>query len=72
LVGHSDAVGGLEGNIAISKQRAEAVRQRLISKYGIQKSRITAQGIAFLSPRASNQTPEGREQNRRVEAVVLK
>lgn len=71
LVGHSDAVGGLEGNIAISKQRAEAVRQRLISKYGIQKLRITAQGIAYLSPRASNQTPEGREQNRRVEAVVL-
>ena len=71
LVGHSDAVGGLEGNIAISKQRAEAVRQRLISKYGIQKSRITAQGIAYLAPRASNQTPEGREQNRRVEAVVL-
>ncbi|NCV66975.1 MAG: OmpA family protein [Rhodobacteraceae bacterium] len=71
LVGHSDAVGGLEGNIAISKQRAEAVRQRLISKYGIQKSRITAQGIAYLSPRASNQTPKGREKNRRVEAVVL-
>ena len=71
LVGHSDAIGGLEGNIAISKQRAEAVRQRMISKYGIQKSRITAQGIAYLSPRASNQTPEGREQNRRVEAVVL-
>ena len=71
LVGHSDAVGGLEGNIAISKQRAEEVRQRLISKYGIQKSRITAEGIAYLSPRASNQTPEGREQNRRVEAVVL-
>ena len=71
LVGHSDAVGGLDGNIAISKQRAEAVRQRLISKYGIQKSRITAEGIAYLSPRASNQTPEGREQNRRVEAVVL-
>jgi OOP family OmpA-OmpF porin len=71
LVGHSDAVGGLEGNITISKQRAEAVRRRLISKYGIQKSRITAQGIAYLAPRASNQTPEGREQNRRVEAVVL-
>ena len=71
LVGHSDAVGGLEGNIAISKQRAEEVRQRLISKYGIQKSRITAEGIAYLSPRASNQRPEGREQNRRVEAVVL-
>ena len=71
LVGHSDTVGGLEGNIAISKQRAEAVRQRLISKYGIQKTRITAQGIAYLAPRASNQTLEGREQNRRVEAVVL-
>ncbi len=71
LVGHSDAVGVLEGNIAISKQRAEAVRQRLISKYDIQKSRVTAEGIAYLSPRASNQTPEGREQNRRVEAVIL-
>jgi OOP family OmpA-OmpF porin len=71
LVGHSDAVGELNENIAISKQRAEAVRQRLISKYGIQKTRITAEGIAYLSPRASNQTPKGREQNRRVEAVVL-
>jgi OOP family OmpA-OmpF porin len=71
LVGHSDAIGGLEGNIEISKQRAEAVRQRLISKYGIPKSRITAQGIAYLSPRSSNQTEEGRERNRRVEAVIL-
>ena len=71
LVGHSDAIGGLESNIEISKQRAEAVRQRLISKYGIPKSRITAQGIAYLSPRSSNQTEEGRERNRRVEAVIL-
>jgi len=71
LVGHSDADGKLKRNIAISKQRAEAVRQRLITKYGIQKTRITAEGIAYLSPRANNQTPEGREQNRRVEAVVL-
>ena len=70
LVGHSDAVGGLDGNIEISKQRAEAVRQRMISKYGFQKSRISAQGIAFLAPRASNQTDEGRERNRRVEAVI--
>jgi len=71
LVGHSDAIGGLEGNITLSKQRAEAVRERLISKYGIQKSRITAHGIAFLAPRATNQTEEGRERNRRVEAVIL-
>jgi outer membrane protein OmpA-like peptidoglycan-associated protein len=71
LVGHSDADGKLKRNIAISKQRAEAVRQRLITKYGIQKTRISAEGIAYLSPRANNQTPEGREQNRRVEAVVL-
>ena len=70
LVGHSDAVGGLE-EYRHFEATHEELRQRLISKYGIQKSRITAEGIAYLSPRASNQTPEGREQNRRVEAVVL-
>jgi OOP family OmpA-OmpF porin len=71
LVGHTDSVGGLSGNIAISKRRAEAVRGRLIEVHGAAASRLDAEGMGYLSPLASNLTNEGREQNRRVEAIVL-
>lgn len=70
LVGHTDASGGLEGNIVLSRKRAQSVRERLISKYGIAPSQIEAEGVGYLSPRASNQTEEGRHQNRRVEVMV--
>ena len=71
LVGHTDSVGALEGNIALSRQRAEAVRARLIERYGIDGSRMEAEGMGYLAPRASNLTPEGREANRRVEVILL-
>lgn len=71
LVGHTDSVGALEGNISISRQRAQAVRQRLIDAYGVAPARLDAEGMGYLAPRASNLSPEGREINRRVEAIVL-
>lgn len=71
LVGHTDAVGGLAANLALSRARAEAVRTRLIEEYGIEASRLDAEGIAYLGPIASNLTEEGRQRNRRVEAVLL-
>lgn len=71
LVGHTDAVGGLEPNIALSRERARSVRSRLIEEYGIAPERLDAEGMGYLSPVASNLTPEGREKNRRVEAVLL-
>lgn len=71
LVGHTDSVGGLQGNITLSKNRAAAVRQRLIAAHGIAADRIDAQGMGYLSPIASNQTEAGRDANRRVEAVAL-
>ncbi|SDG65074.1 OmpA family protein [Sulfitobacter delicatus] len=71
LVGHTDAVGGLEGNIALSRKRAEAVRQRLVDSHGIAAGRVEAQGAGYLAPRASNLTEAGREQNRRVEVLLL-
>lgn len=71
LVGHTDAVGGLEPNIALSRRRAEAVRQRLIDAHGVAAGRIEAQGAGYLAPRASNLTKAGREENRRVEVVLL-
>ncbi len=69
LVGHSDMTGTLRGNIALSTQRAATIRDILIQKYGISGDRLSAHGVGFLSPRASNDTAEGRKKNRRVEAV---
>ncbi len=70
LVGHTDAVGALGPNVAISKARAEAVRARLIERYGVSAKQLTAEGAGWLAPRATNLTEEGRTQNRRVEAVL--
>ena len=71
LVGHTDNTGSLEANIGLSRSRANAVRARLIEVYGIAVARLEAQGMGYLAPYTTNATPEGREMNRRVEAVVL-
>lgn len=71
LVGHTDATGALEANIALSKRRAETVRDRLVNDYGVAADRVAAEGMGYLAPVASNLTPEGRELNRRVEALLL-
>lgn len=70
LVGHTDASGGLDGNIVVSKRRAASVRTRLIEVYGIPAAQIEAQGVGYLAPIASNMTEEGRQKNRRVEAIL--
>jgi OOP family OmpA-OmpF porin len=70
LVGHTDAAGSLTANIALSKRRAEAVAEALVDLHGADPGRITAEGVGFLAPIATNQTEEGRQQNRRVEIVV--
>lgn len=70
LVGHTDASGSLSANIALSERRAEAVAQVLIESYGVDRDRVAAKGVGFLAPRATNQTEEGRQKNRRVEVVV--
>ncbi len=69
LVGHSDMSGSLDGNIALSNKRAKSVMKSLISDHGIERFRLTANGVGFLSPRASNETELGTKRNRRVEAV---
>ena len=71
LVGHTDSVGSLDGNINISRQRARSVRTRMIEGYGIAGTRIEAEGMGYLAPRASNLSETGRKANRRVEAIVL-
>lgn len=70
LVGHTDALGSLSGNIALSRARASAVRLYLTGTLNVSPTQVEAQGIGYLSPRAANTTPEGREANRRVEVVL--
>ncbi|QFT79787.1 Outer membrane porin F precursor [Roseovarius sp. THAF27] len=71
LVGHTDTVGTLENNTALSRRRAAAVLERLVSEYDIPRRQLAAEGMGYLAPVASNLTEEGREANRRVEAVLL-
>lgn len=71
LVGHTDAVGDLNRNIALSKRRASSVLERLVSAYNVPRSQLRAEGMGFLSPIAPNHTDLGRDANRRVEAVLL-
>lgn len=70
VVGHTDASGSLVANIALSERRAEAVRQVLTDRFGVDGTRMAAEGVGFLAPRATNQTEEGRQKNRRVEVIV--
>lgn len=71
LVGHTDSVGGLDGNIALSRRRAESVRQRMIDSHGVDGARMEAEGMGYLAPLASNLEDAGREENRRVEVILL-
>ena len=69
VVGHTDNAGGLDYNMKLSHQRAEAVVKELISKYKIAPDRLKAGGVGPLAPVASNDTEEGKAKNRRVELV---
>ncbi len=69
IVGHSDNEGTLDGNINLSRQRAEAVRNALIRR-GVPDGQLGARGIGYLAPVTSNATEEGRARNRRVELVL--
>ena len=69
VVGHTDNVGSLDHNMALSKQRAAAVEAALVQDHGIPAQRLTSWGIGYLSPVATNQTDDGRALNRRVELV---
>lgn len=71
LVGHTDAVGSLEANTALSRRRAAAVSNRLATAFGTDRSQLQSGGAGYLAPAASNLSPEGRALNRRVEVVLL-
>ena len=67
--GHTDSVGGDEYNQSLSELRAQAVRDYFVQQ-GIPSSSVEAHGYGKTAPIAGNDTPEGRQQNRRVELVL--
>lgn len=69
VVGHTDNVGGPASNMDLSKRRAEAVVQTLVTQYHVAAVRLGSFGAGPYAPVASNDTDEGRTQNRRVEIV---
>ncbi|APR82013.1 outer membrane protein OmpA [Minicystis rosea] len=68
--GHADTVGGEEYNQSLSQARADAVRHWLIRR-GIPATKLTAKGYGSKVPLATNDTPEGRAENRRVEFKII-
>lgn len=71
LSGHTDSSGDEEKNKILSQNRANAIRDALIS-FGVDRSRLTSVGKASTEPVASNATVEGRAQNRRTEVQLVK
>ncbi|MCR5028884.1 MAG: OmpA family protein [Fibrobacter sp.] len=69
IEGHTSSEGGEEYNQKLSEDRANSVRDYMIRK-GISKDRVTAVGYGYSRPKASNDTEEGRKQNRRIEVRV--
>ncbi len=70
LAGHTDSVGTKEDNQVLSENRAQAVRDFLMEQ-GIDENRLTAKGYGETRPVATNETPEGRQKNRRTEFKIL-
>jgi outer membrane protein OmpA-like peptidoglycan-associated protein len=70
IEGHTDNTGGEDLNIKLSQQRAEAVRDLLVSR-GVSPQRITTRGYGPKYPLVSNDSAAGRQQNRRIDVLVL-
>jgi outer membrane protein OmpA-like peptidoglycan-associated protein/Tol biopolymer transport system component len=70
LSGHTDNIGSREINMRLSKERAQAVADYLIQN-GVNKELVTSVGYGFDKPIAKNDTPEGRQRNRRTELKIM-
>ena len=71
IVGHTDSDGNEAANRELSQRRAEAVKNALVSVYGIDGSRLQTEGKGEMEPVEDNATTEGKAKNRRVEFVKI-
>jgi len=70
IEGHTDSVGSAPQNQLLSQQRADSVVGYLMDKFGIEGSRLSAKGYGATRRIAYDSTPEGRRQNRRINAII--
>jgi OmpA-OmpF porin, OOP family len=70
VVGHTDSTGDFNYNLQLSQRRAKAMVDALVAT-GVSSNRLIGVGVGSLSPVASNDTAEGRAENRRVELVLI-
>jgi len=70
IEGHTDSLGNAKQNMLLSQQRADSVVNYLMEKFGIDGSRLAAKGYGSTRRIAYNNTPEGRQQNRRINAII--
>jgi len=70
--GHTDNTGAADYNLTLSQKRAETVKDYLVTKHNLDVNRFNAKGYGLTKPIATNNTKEGRAQNRRVEFVIFK
>lgn len=71
IIGHTDSDGSDADNLALSKRRAESVKNSLVNDFGIDNSRIEADGKGESQPVDNNTTSEGKANNRRVEFIKI-
>ncbi|MBU1613937.1 OmpA family protein, partial [bacterium] len=71
IEGHTDSDGSEESNLTLSQNRANSVREYLISTYNVSSDRLKARGWGESKPIDTNKTPEGKANNRRVELIKL-
>lgn len=69
IEGHTDSTGDSAHNLDLSKRRAEAVKAVLVSQFGVDAARLSTTGLGSTKPMSSNDSPQGRAENRRVEFV---
>ncbi|RKY81664.1 hypothetical protein DRQ07_03455 [candidate division KSB1 bacterium] len=71
IEGHTDSWGNDAHNLKLSTERANAVKQYLISSSEIEESRITSIGYGESKPIATNETKQGRKKNRRIDIIII-
>jgi outer membrane protein OmpA-like peptidoglycan-associated protein len=69
VVGHTDSVGDFSYNLDLSRRRAAAVVEVLVSQHGVNRGRLEPHGVGPLVPASANTSEDGRARNRRVEIV---
>ena len=70
IIGHTDNIGSPESNLVLSENRANAVVEYLV-KRGVSDSRLVSEGLGDSQPIATNETEQGRRQNRRTELEIM-